>query len=306
MCFSIDKRLKIDKPLGNVYLSTEARLIKVVDTAPSNNTRAVEIAIETAKTGKVTAVVAVMSIFCKKKCKLWNANPGHRKPSCQKAESANFMGENFHKLRNLSRKTKKGRLSKKLAPKLKKLELNSTSLKLKSKTSHLDCAKKPDPSVSYGLKVRNKTIGVLLDSGPSGYLLFEKIGSTKHISVAKRAVPQSWGTSSGTFITDNVGDIDISFVEYSTSKKVCLQLIIVEYGPGDQAPMYDLIISKQTLHNLGVVLDFKEKTIQIDEILLPMRIIANLKFKPCITRALGIKLALPRSQSAPTVLPSTW
>jgi hypothetical protein len=32
--------------------------------------------------------------------------------------------------------------------------------------------------------------------------------------------------------------------------------------------MYDLIIGKQTLHNLGVILDFKEKTIQIDKILL--------------------------------------
>ncbi len=52
-----------DKPLGSVYLSTEACPIKVVDTAPRNNIRADEIAIETAKTGKVTEVVAVISIF---------------------------------------------------------------------------------------------------------------------------------------------------------------------------------------------------------------------------------------------------
>jgi hypothetical protein len=50
--------------------------------------------------------------------------------------------------------------------------------------------------------------------------------------------------------------------------------------------MYDLIIGKQTLHALGVVLDYKEKTIQIDKILLPMRNIAYLQFKPSITRAL--------------------
>jgi hypothetical protein len=48
------------------------------------------------------------------------------------------------------------------------------------------------------------------------------------------------------------GDIVISFVEYSASKKVFLQPDIVEYSPGDQAPMYDLIIGKQTMHNLGV------------------------------------------------------
>ncbi len=95
-----------------------------------------------------------------------------------------------------------------------------------------------------------------------------------------------WGTSNGTFITDKVGDIEISFVEYLASKKVRLQPDIVQYSPGDQASMYDLIIGKQTMHDLGVVLDFKEKRIQIDEILLPMRNIANLQVKPSITRAL--------------------
>jgi hypothetical protein len=66
-------------------------------------------------------------------------------------------------------------------------------------------------------------------------------------------------------------DIEITFVEYSASKKVHLQPDVVEYDPGGQAPMYDLIIGKQTLHDLGVVLDFKEKTIQIDKILLSKR-----------------------------------
>jgi hypothetical protein len=50
--------------------------------------------------------------------------------------------------------------------------------------------------------------------------------------------------------------------------------------------MYDLIIGKETMHNLGVVLDFKEKTIQIDEILLPVRDIANLQLKTSVSRAL--------------------
>ncbi len=40
------------------------------------------------------------------------------------------------------------------------------------------------------------------------------------------------------------------------------------------------------MHNLGVKLDFQEKTITIDEILLPMRNIVNLQLKPRITRAL--------------------
>jgi hypothetical protein len=94
------------------------------------------------------------------------------------------------------------------------------------------------------------------------------------------------GTSNGAIITDKVGDIEMSFLEYLASKKVRLQLDIVEYSLGDQAPMYDHIIGKQTMHDLGVVLDFQEKTIEIDKILLPMRNIANLQLQPSITRAL--------------------
>jgi hypothetical protein len=58
----------------------------------------------------------------------------------------------------------------------------------------------PDPSVSSELFVKNKIIRVLLDSGSSGDLLFIKKGSSKRISVVKRVVPQSWGTSNGTFL----------------------------------------------------------------------------------------------------------
>ncbi len=110
---------------------------------------------------------------------------------------------------------------------------------LNSKKTGSDRAKMPDPSISSGLKVKNKTIRVLLDSGSSGDLLFMKKGSSKCISVAKRVVPQLWGTSNGTFITDMVGNIEISFVEDSASKKVRLQPDIVEYSPGDHAPMYE-------------------------------------------------------------------
>jgi hypothetical protein len=66
MGFRVDKRLKIDEPLGTIYSSHKPRPIEVVDTAHSETMKADEIAIKTAKTGKVTAVVVVMSIFSKK------------------------------------------------------------------------------------------------------------------------------------------------------------------------------------------------------------------------------------------------
>jgi hypothetical protein len=129
---------------------------------------------------------------------------------------------------------------------------------------------------------------VLLDTGSSGDLLVVRKGSQKYIYIPtlKRAVPHSWGTSNGTFKTKKVGEITLSFIEYSLSKSVHLTPDIVEYDSGATAPLYDLIIGKQTLHDIGAVLNFKEKTITIDGILLPMRDIISLQHKPSVTRAL--------------------
>ncbi len=62
----IDKHYKIDKPLETIYSSHKPCPIKDANTALSKTTKADEIACKTAKTRKVTAVVAVMSIFKKK------------------------------------------------------------------------------------------------------------------------------------------------------------------------------------------------------------------------------------------------
>ncbi len=50
--------------------------------------------------------------------------------------------------------------------------------------------------------------------------------------------------------------------------------------------MYDLIIGKGTMYELGVVLDFNQSMIQINKILLPMRDITNLQLKLSITGAI--------------------
>jgi hypothetical protein len=113
-------------------------------------------------------------------------------------------------------------------------------------------------------------------------------GSNKYIPVVKRAVPESWNTYNGTFKTKKVGEVKLSFVEYSASKKVHLHPDIVEYSKGEPPPLYNLINGKQTLHDIGAVLDFKERIITIDDVLLPMRNINNLQLKPSISR--GLKL----------------
>ncbi len=91
----------------------------------------------------------------------------------------------------------------------------------------------------------------MLDTGLSGDLLFIKKGSQKYIPTVKRAVPQSWGTSIGTFQTKKVGTIDISFMEYSAIKSVRLTPDIVEYEVGAPLPLYKQICrSPETYHGL--------------------------------------------------------
>jgi hypothetical protein len=127
---------------------------------------------------------------------------------------------------------------------------------------------------------------VHFDTGSNGDLLFIRKGSQKYIPCTKRAASQSWGTSNGTFQTKKVGEISVSFAEYSISKSLHLTPDIVEYDPGASKPLYDLIIDKQSLHDIGAVLDFKDKTITIESVLLSMRNIVNLQLKPSVTRAL--------------------
>ncbi len=55
-----------------------------------------------------------------------------------------------------------------------------------------------------------------------------KKGASKDIPVIKKAVPQLWGTSNDTFVTNKVGNIEIAFVEYSSNKKALIKPDIVE------------------------------------------------------------------------------
>jgi hypothetical protein len=51
---------------------------------------------------------------------------------------------------------------------------------------------------------------------------------------------------------------------------------VVKYSK-DSKPQYGLILGTETMKELGMILDFKAKTITIDEIILSMRNINNLQ-----------------------------
>ncbi len=53
-------------------------------------------------------MVAVMRIYCRKKCFLQSANPGNERPSCNKAESGKFQEEKFSQIKGTFSEKEKG------------------------------------------------------------------------------------------------------------------------------------------------------------------------------------------------------
>ncbi len=86
---------------------------------------------------------------------------------------------------------------------------------------------------------------------------------------SKKLVPQSWNTSNGIFQTKRKARVELNFFfDYSDSKRYYSEPDVVKYRK-DSKLQYDLILGNETMKELGIVLDFKSKTITIDEITLP-------------------------------------
>jgi hypothetical protein len=93
---------------------------------------------------------------------------------------------------------------------------------------------------------------------------------------SKRLVPQVWNTSSGMFQTKRKTEIELNFFEYSGSKRYLVGPDIVDYDKNNK-PQYDLILGVKTMKKYGIILDFKEKMITVDEVKLPIRNINSLQ-----------------------------
>ena len=117
---------------------------------------------------------------------------------------------------------------------------------------------------------------LLLDRSHNGHLVF--VTKDKHMMCpySKRLVPQSWNTSNGIFQTWRKAWVELNFFEYSDSKRFHLELDVVKYDK-DSKPQYDLILDTVTMKEFGIILNFRDKMITIDEIILPMRNINNLQ-----------------------------
>jgi hypothetical protein len=110
----------------------------------------------------------------------------------------------------------------------------------------------------------------LLDSGSDDNLVFVDKDKPMLLPSLKRLVPQSWNTSNGMFQTKGKAEIKLNFFEYSNSKRYLVELAIVQYIKSNR-PQYDLILGVKTMKKYGIILDFKDKMITVDEVKLPMQ-----------------------------------
>ncbi len=106
---------------------------------------------------------------------------------------------------------------------------------------------------------------VLLDSSSDGDLIFIDKDKPMLLPSAKRLVPQSWNTSSGRFQTTRKAEIELNFFEYSDSNWYLVAPDIVQYSKINR-PQYDIILGVKTMKEYGIILDFKDKMITVDEI----------------------------------------
>jgi hypothetical protein len=123
---------------------------------------------------------------------------------------------------------------------------------------------------------KQKVVRVLLDSGSDGDLVFVDKDNPMLLPSSKRLVPQSWNTSNGMFQTIQKAEINLNFFEYSDSIRYLAEPDIIEYDKINK-PQYDLILGVKTMKKYGIILDFKDKTITIDEDKLLMQNINHLQ-----------------------------
>jgi hypothetical protein len=117
---------------------------------------------------------------------------------------------------------------------------------------------------------KQKLVQVLLDSGSDSDLVFVDYEKPMLLPSSKRLVPQSWNTSNEMFQTKRKAEIKLNFFEFSDSKRYLAEPDIVKYDKNNW-PQYHLILRVKTMKKYGIILDFKDKMITVDEVKLPMQ-----------------------------------
>ncbi len=68
--------------------------------------------------------------------------------------------------------------------------------------------------------------------------------------------------------TKQKAEIGLNFFEYSDSKRYLVEPDIIESNKNNR-PQYDLILGVKTMKKYGIILDFEDKMITVDEVKMP-------------------------------------
>ena len=142
-------------------------------------------------------------------------------------------------------------------------------------------------------------------------LIFNRARQLHKFPVEHHMKPTSLTTSTGVFQTSKQGKVDDTFPQYSNSKMIRLHLIDDEWRPFQNLQtgcmflcysnykmiritsdmvvytstkwesLYDVITRREALNKLKVLLDFKNSTIGINNVILPMQACQPCK-TPCM------------------------
>jgi hypothetical protein len=123
---------------------------------------------------------------------------------------------------------------------------------------------------------KQSIVRVLLDSGSNWDLIVVNKDKPMLLPYSKRLVPQSWNTLNGIFLTWRKAWVELNFLEYSDSKRYLVEPGVVEFKEINR-PQYDLILGTVSMKEFGIILNFRDKMITIDETILPMRDINRLQ-----------------------------
>jgi len=113
--------------------------------------------------------------------------------------------------------------------------------------------------------------------------------------------------SNGIFKTHGMGKLRIRFIDCSASRDNLVQPNIVEYDRRSmRKPVFDLILGTNILKELGIVLNFLTKEIDMDKINLPMRDITKLSTRANIEMAWMVNNSVMIHEPKNTLAATQW
>ncbi len=158
---------------------------------------------------------------------------------------------------------------------------HSTPITSEGSTTAVVAVMRGSPKDGYTRQCSNKhckqnVVWVLLDSGSNSDLIFVNKDKPILLPYSKRLVPQLWNTLNGIFQMRCKAWVELNFFEYSDSKRYHVEPDVVKYDKITR-PQYDLILGTASMKEFGIILNFRDKMITIDETVLPMRDINKLQ-----------------------------